>query len=141
MMCRSCQSFEFSAQPSNASGVSYSALTGATFLTPEKYMEIVIAMRPAFFFTLADETFSHLSKRRAELAASRTAAWTKECLRLAAGGHNGSDSSGGIGTWHGHAIGSVAGHAVPIQGRRVAQSIAEFDDQLAGALPHRLTLF
>eukprot|EP00892_Ulva_mutabilis_P002969 jgi/Ulvmu1/12673/UM094_0029.1 len=77
---RDSQTFEFDHAPSRTVGVHFTAVTGATVITPAALAATLAALRPDFAFSLADETTAHVSKRRAENSANRTGRWTAELL-------------------------------------------------------------
>jgi Queuine tRNA-ribosyltransferase len=148
--CRGVKGFEYDAKPSKPSAVYFSTHGGARLLTPAQYMATVKALRPALFFTLADESLAHISRRRADSACKRTADWAQACLdslnapgvtpsRSAAASHgdgNGAEATAreaGLGAAVAPgAVGSIMACAVPHAGRHVAQGVARLDDKLAG---------
>ena len=78
--CRDCQTFEFDHAPARNVGVHFTALTGASVVTPQNLAAAMAALRPDYAICLADETAANTSKRRAENAAKRTARWTAELV-------------------------------------------------------------
>jgi queuine/archaeosine tRNA-ribosyltransferase len=125
--CRGSQSFEFDIEPSSI-GVNVAAHQGVSLVTPSKYMDYVLAMKPDFYVTLVDETYSHPAKRRSENVVARSGKWLEECLARSSA-HNDALPSGQAPLV---AIGSIAGCAVMQQGGRAAQSVVQHDAKLAG---------
>jgi queuine/archaeosine tRNA-ribosyltransferase len=102
---------------------------GLSLVKPSKYMDSVLAMNPDFFISLVDETYSHPSRRRSENIVARSAKWLEECLERCEV-HNEALPQGQAPV---AVIGSIAGCAVMQQGHRVAQSVVQHDNKLAGA--------
>ena len=122
--CRGGQHFDFDAQPSRNKAVYVNAHKGGTYVTPKEYMDTVYALQPDFYYTMADETFSPIPKRRSDNAAKRSARWLQACLDYEAPSWAAAQAP--------VPIGSIPGAAVAQQGRFVAQAATQHDAHLAG---------
>jgi tRNA-guanine family transglycosylase len=117
------QHFDFDSKPSKKGAVYVNTHSGGAFVTPADFMAAASALNADFCYTLADETFAHVAKRRADNAVKRTRTWLDECLEHRDAG-DGSDMA---------MIGSICGAAVEHAGPFAAAGATAADDQLAGA--------
>jgi Queuine tRNA-ribosyltransferase len=123
---RGGQHFEFDAQPSKNSAAYVSAFRGGTFVSPRDYMRAALALEPDFCYALADETFAHPAKRRADNAIKRSKAWLQACVECVAAEGDGAGHRPAL-------VGTVPAMAAAHHGRHAAQAVAESDEHLAGA--------
>ncbi|GAA0157558.1 hypothetical protein Leryth_023230 [Lithospermum erythrorhizon] len=101
-------------QSTNKIGASFETPCGRCLLKPTEYMEMISAMKPNIWATLADEVPAWVSEKRNKASIERTIRWLDDCV-----GTRSADTTGGA------VFGSVVGGS-RIEGRQLcAQEVAK----------------
>ncbi|KAL3621579.1 hypothetical protein CASFOL_036491 [Castilleja foliolosa] len=68
-------------QSSNTLGASFETPYGRLLINPQKYMEMIFALKPNMWATLADEVPSWVTEKRNRASVDRTLRWLDDCLK------------------------------------------------------------
>ncbi|PIA47135.1 hypothetical protein AQUCO_01400084v1 [Aquilegia coerulea] len=100
------------ADSTNKFGASYESPCGRRLIKPAEYMEMITALSPNIWATLADEVPAWVSAKRNRTSVDRTLRWLDECIAL--------DRARGI-----FAFGAIVGGSNMEERKRCAQEVAK----------------